>query len=146
MTCNPVTEKVSDGFKQVLEGCEDLPEECSKEPPGYQGLFWKQYPERKRETFQAGKSAKRDGVSAAKDLARTLSRMGRDHLGLWQIYDVRDEGDIRRLEAKGGALRTFYDARETGAARGVGVIGHHDPAFLLHAVTNWDVDAVLLPG
>lgn len=33
MTCNPVTEKVSDGFKQVLEECEDLPEECSKEPP-----------------------------------------------------------------------------------------------------------------
>lgn len=111
----------------------------------YQGLFWKQHPERKRETFQAGKSAKRDGASAEKDLARTLSRMGRDHLGLWQIHDVRDEDDIRQLEAKGGALGTFYTARETGVARGVGVTGHHDPAFLLHAVTNWDVDAVLLP-
>lgn len=76
---------------------------------------------------------------------QTLSRLGRDHLGLWQIHDIRDEDDIHQLEGRGGALRTFYNARETGAARGIGVTGHHDPAILLHAVTNWDVDAVLLP-
>jgi aryl-alcohol dehydrogenase-like predicted oxidoreductase len=111
----------------------------------YQGLFWKQHPERKGETFQAGKSAKRDADPAKGDLLQTLSRMGRDHLGLWQIHDIRNEDDIQRLEGRGGALRTFYNARETGAARGIGVTGHHDPAMLLHAVTNWDVDAVLLP-
>jgi len=111
----------------------------------YQGLFWKQHPERRKETFQAGKSAKRDADRAEGDLGRTLSRMGRDHLGLWQIHDLRDEEDIQRLEGCGGALQTFYKARETGTAHGIGVTGHHDPAILLHAVTNWDVDAVLLP-
>ena len=111
----------------------------------YQGLFWKQHPERRKETFQAGKSAKRDADRAEGDLGRTLSRMGRDHLGLWQIHDLRDAEDIQRLEGCGGALQTFYKARETGTARGIGVTGHHDPAILLHAVTNWDVDAVLLP-
>ncbi|MDP3565062.1 MAG: aldo/keto reductase, partial [Methanoregula sp.] len=57
----------------------------------------------------------------------------------------RDEDDIQRLEGCGGALRSFYKARETGTTLGIGVTGHHDPAILLHAVTNWDVDAVLLP-
>jgi aryl-alcohol dehydrogenase-like predicted oxidoreductase len=111
----------------------------------YQGLFWAKYPERRTATFQAGKSAQRDAPHANEDLSRTLSRMGRDHLGLWQIHDVRDGNDIRQIEMVGGALDSFYNARETGIVQGIGVTGHHDPAILLHAVTNWDVDAVLLP-
>lgn len=111
----------------------------------YQGLFWKQHPERRAKTFQAGKSAQRYASRAEGDLGRTLSRMGQDYLGLWQIHDLRNEDDIRQLEGNGGALHTFYNARETGTIHGIGVTGHHDPAILLHAVTNWDVDAVLLP-
>jgi aryl-alcohol dehydrogenase-like predicted oxidoreductase len=112
---------------------------------GYLGRFWAQHPERKAETFQTSKSAQRDGDGAERDLSRTLSRLGRDHLGLWQIHDVRDRGDIRRIESPGGALRGFYDARETGTAKAIGVTGHHDPSILLHTVTNWDLDSVLLP-
>lgn len=111
----------------------------------YQGLFWGRHPRRKEETFQASKSAQRDATGAAADLERTLSRLGRDHLGLWQVHDLRDRDDIRRLEGPGGALRAFYEARENGTVRAVGVTGHDDPAILLHAVTNWDVEAVLLP-
>ena len=76
------------------------------------------------------------------DLNRTLTRMGRDRLGLWQIHDVRDTNDIRMLEEPGGALEAFYQARETGTVRGIGVTGHHDPSVLLHAVTHWDIDSV----
>jgi aryl-alcohol dehydrogenase-like predicted oxidoreductase len=112
---------------------------------GYQGKFWETYPDRRAATFQAGKSAQRDAAGAEADLRRTLSRMGRNSLGLWQVHDVRTRDDIRRIEAPGGALRAFYSARDSGTARGIGVTGHHDPAVLLHAVTNWDVDAVLLP-
>jgi aryl-alcohol dehydrogenase-like predicted oxidoreductase len=111
----------------------------------YQGQFWKAHPERRAETFQAGKSAQRDAAGAESDLRRTLSRMGRDRLGLWQVHDVRSRDDIRLLEAPGGGLSAFYAARDSGTTRGIGVTGHHDPAILLHAVTNWDVDAVLLP-
>lgn len=111
----------------------------------YQGTFWTQHPERRAGTFQAGKSAQRDAGRAAADLARTLSRTGRDHLGLWQVHDLRDCNDLRQLEGSGGALKQFYEARETGTVQGIGVTGHHDPAILLHAVTHWDVDAVLLP-
>ena len=111
----------------------------------YYGHFWDQHPEWKALTFQTSKSARRDEEGANQDLMRTLSRMGRDHLGLWQIHDIRDDADIRQVEAPGGALDAFYQARETGAVGGIGVTGHHDPSILLHAVTNWDIDSVLLP-
>ena len=111
----------------------------------YYGHFWGRHPEWKELSFQTSKSANRDAMGASRDLERTLSRMGRDHLGLWQIHDVRDNSDIRQIERPGGALSAFYHARETGTATGIGVTGHHDPSVLLHAVTNWDIDSVLLP-
>ena len=111
----------------------------------YLGRFWKQHPARIAETFQTSKSAQRDSAGAAADLRRTLSRLGRDQLGLWQIHDVRNAEDIRRIAGPEGALQAFTDARDTGVVRGIGVTGHHDPAVLLQAVTHWDVDAVLLP-
>jgi aryl-alcohol dehydrogenase-like predicted oxidoreductase len=111
----------------------------------YLGRFWKEHPARIAETFQASKSAERDAAGAAAELRRTLDRLGRDQLGLWQIHDVRDAADIRRIEGPEGALQAFTAARETGTVRGIGVTGHHDPAVLLHAVSTWDIDAVLLP-
>lgn len=111
----------------------------------YLGRFWKKHPARVLETFQTSKSAQRDGAGAAVDLRRTLDLLGRDHLGLWQIHDIRDAQDIRRIGGPEGALQAFTDARDTGMVQGIGVTGHHDPVVLLHAVTRWDVDAVLLP-
>jgi aryl-alcohol dehydrogenase-like predicted oxidoreductase len=111
----------------------------------YLGQFWEQHPERKALTFQTTKSAQRDAKSASADLVRSLSRMGCNHIDLWQIHDVRDRDDIRRIEEAGGALGAFYGARNTGTVRGIGVTGHHDPEILLHAVTRWDIDSVLLP-
>ena len=51
----------------------------------YYGLFWAQRPERQELTFQTSKSVLRSADGASDDLARTLARMGRDNLGLWQI-------------------------------------------------------------
>lgn len=111
----------------------------------YQGRFWSEHPGAAADTFQASKSAQRSAGGAEEELARTLSRLQRDHLGLWQIHDVRTMTDVRTIEEPGGALEAFSAARENGSVRGIGVTGHHDPAVLLHAVSRWDVDAVLLP-
>ena len=130
-------------FKNGIRYYDSAPAYAGSEQ--YQGHFWAEHPDRREDTFQAGKSAERDAARAEADLTRTLSRTGRDHLGLWQVHDVRSRDDIRRLEGPVGALRAFFAARETGTALGIGVTGHHDPAVLLHAVTTWDADAVLLP-
>jgi aryl-alcohol dehydrogenase-like predicted oxidoreductase len=111
----------------------------------YLGKFWMEKADRVTGTFQASKSAQRDAKGALADLAGTLRRIGRDHLDLWQIHDLRTRGDVRRIERDGGALQAFIDARNEGKVRGIGVTAHHDPAILLHAVTHWDVDSVLLP-
>jgi aryl-alcohol dehydrogenase-like predicted oxidoreductase len=111
----------------------------------YLGQFWALHHDRKTLTFQTSKSAHRDARNASADITRSLSLLGRDRIDLWQIHDIRDRNDIRTIESPRGALRAFYDARETGTARGIGVTGHHDPAVLLHAVENWDIDSVLLP-
>jgi len=111
----------------------------------YYGHYWAQNPTGRDTTFQASKSAQRDAAGAFEDLASTLSRMGRDHLGLWQIHDVRTKSDIAQIEDPDGALKAFTSARETGMVKGIGVTGHYDPAILLYAVTEWDIDSVLLP-
>ena len=83
----------------------------------YLGQFWAQHPERKNLTFQTSKSAHRDAQNASADLTRSLSRLGRDRIDLWQIHDIRDRNDIRTIEGPRGALMAFYQARETGTAR-----------------------------
>ncbi|NYT02755.1 MAG: aldo/keto reductase [Methanosarcinales archaeon] len=112
---------------------------------GYYGLFWPEHPSQRAGAFQASKSASRDRSGALADLETTLSMMGLDHLDLWQIHDLRTWQDVREVEAPGGALEAFLEAREQGLTRHIGVTGHHDPAVLTHAVQSWDLDSVLLP-
>jgi aryl-alcohol dehydrogenase-like predicted oxidoreductase len=111
----------------------------------YQGSLWKRHADWKAESYQASKSAQRDYAGAMADLRRTLERLNRNDLDLWQIHDVQTREDIREIEGKEGALRVFTEARGTGLVRGIGVTGHHDPEILHYAVTHWPVDTVLLP-
>ena len=111
----------------------------------YLGEVWKRLPGARDGIFQTSKSARRSAQGAREDLETTLERLGTDHLDLWQIHDVRDADDIAAIEGPGGALEAFVAAREAGHARLIGVTGHHDPDVLLHCVTTWPLDSVLLP-
>jgi aryl-alcohol dehydrogenase-like predicted oxidoreductase len=112
---------------------------------GYYGRFWKSHPEARARVFITSKSASRDAAGARRDLAQTLSRLSVDHLDLWQIHDVRDDGDLAALTRRGGALEAFVEAKAAGKVRHLGVTGHHDPAVLLRAVRELPVETVLLP-
>jgi aryl-alcohol dehydrogenase-like predicted oxidoreductase len=112
---------------------------------GYYGCVWSREPQVRAAVFQASKSAGRDRASATSDLETTLATMGIDHLDLWQIHDVRTEQDLRAIEARGGALEAFLEAKTSGKIRFIGVTGHHDPAILKRAVQHWPVDSVMMP-
>ncbi len=71
--------------------------------------------------------------------------MGLDRLDLWQIHDLRTREDIEEVEAPGGALEAFVEARDAGRVRFIGVTGHHAPKILEYAVKSWPVDSVLMP-
>lgn len=111
----------------------------------YYGSVWREEPSLRRQIFQTSKSASRDRDSAREDLESSLQRLHTDYLDLWQIHDVRTDGDLEAISGPGGALEAFVAAREEGLVRHIGVTGHHDPAVLSRAVTEWPVDAVLLP-
>jgi aryl-alcohol dehydrogenase-like predicted oxidoreductase len=112
---------------------------------GYYGSYWPSHPGERARVFQTSKSASRDRESALKDLRTTLRTMGIDRLDLWQIHDVRTREDVEQIEAPGGALEAFLEAKEAGLTRFIGVTGHHDPDVLTYAVDSWPVDTVLLP-
>jgi aryl-alcohol dehydrogenase-like predicted oxidoreductase len=111
----------------------------------YYGSFWKAHPHDRSRIFQTSKSARRDRKGAMMELRASLSRMHLPSLDLWQIHDLRTREDIRTMEAPGGALEAFVEAREQGLTAAIGVTGHFDPDILLHAIDTWPVDAVLLP-
>ncbi len=111
----------------------------------YYGSMWRKSPEVRSNIFQASKSASRDKNGALADLDETLKRLGTDYLDLWQIHDVRTKDDLKRISNPGGALEAFVEAKSSGRVRFIGVTGHHDPGILTRAVTEWPVDAVMMP-
>jgi len=112
---------------------------------GYYGEFWSRHSELRSHIFQTSKSASRDKEGAKADLEGTLRKMGLDRLDLWQIHDLRTREDLRDVEAPGGALEAFVEARDAGMVRFIGVIGHHAPKILEYAIESWPVDSVLMP-
>jgi predicted aldo/keto reductase-like oxidoreductase len=112
---------------------------------GYYGSFWRDHSSLRQSTFQTSKSAARDREGAQSDLTLTLEILGCRYLDLWQIHDLRTVRDLEEIEAPGGALEAFLQARETGLAKYVGITGHNNPAVLERAVLSWPVDAVLIP-
>ena len=62
-----------------------------------------------------------------------------------QIHDLRTSEDLEEIEAPGGALEAFVEARDAGQVRFIGVTGHHAPKILEYAIESWPVDSVLMP-
>jgi predicted aldo/keto reductase-like oxidoreductase len=78
-------------------------------------------------------------------LHETLAAMKTDHLDLWQVHDVRTEGDVGAIFGAGGAIEAFIEAKKKGLTRFIGVTGHHDPAVLIQCIERFDFDTVLIP-
>jgi len=112
---------------------------------GYYGHYWPAHPDARAKVFQASKSASRAGEAALADLDNTLKTMGIDHLDLWQLHDIRTRDDIDEIEANGGALEAFLEAKKSGRVKHIGVTGHHDPVILTYCIENWPVESVMMP-
>ena len=93
--------------------------------------------------FLASKVHLRHRDEALRLLDDSLRRLGTDHLDLWQMHDLRDQGDLEEIFARGGALEAAVQARADGRIRFVGLTGHHDPAILLEAMRRFAFDSVL---
>ena len=99
----------------------------------------------RKEIFLASKSHNRDKKGALAHLHETLTNMQTDHLDLWQVHDVREEGDIAAIFGPGGAIEAFVEAKQQGKTRYIGVTGHHDPSIIRKCIEQFDFDTVLMP-
>ena len=119
--------------------------ESARAYAGSESYYGKALGERRKDIFLTSKSHARDKRGALDHLNETLANMRTDYIDLWQVHDMRTEDDINRVFGPGGALEAFVEAKEKGAARFIGVTGHHDPKILQRCVEMYDFDTVLLP-
>ena len=99
------------------------------------------------EYFLATKTGERNGDAARRELERSLSRLGVDHVDLIQLHNLVDEENWETAHAHDGALPALCKARDEGLVRFIGVTGHgvSVPRMHLRSLNRFDYDSVLLP-
>jgi predicted aldo/keto reductase-like oxidoreductase len=119
--------------------------ESARAYSGSEAYYGKTLGERRKNIFLTSKSHNRDKKGALAHLHETLTNMRTDYLDLWQVHDVREEGDIAGIFGPGGALEAFAQAKAQGKTRFIGITGHHDPFIIRKCIEKFDFDTVLMP-
>jgi predicted aldo/keto reductase-like oxidoreductase len=119
--------------------------ESARAYAGSEAYYGKALKERRKDIFLTSKSHGRDRRGALVHLHETLSNMRTGHLDLWQVHDVREEGEIAEIFGPGGAIEAFVEAKQQGKTRFIGVTGHHDPSIIKKCIERFDFDTVLMP-
>ncbi|HTV12123.1 MAG TPA: aldo/keto reductase [Acidimicrobiales bacterium] len=97
--------------------------------------------------FLATKTAQRTREGARGELERSLTRLGVDHVDLWQLHNLTDPIDWDTALSPGGAIEAAVSARDEGLVRWVGVTGHGAQVAATHrrSLERFAFDSVLLP-
>lgn len=95
---------------------------------------------RRKEVTLATKLPGRTADEARRQLELSLKRLRTDHLDVLHIHVLKNSQDLAALEARGGALEAFYEAREQKITRAIGITCHGDPAALRTALERHDFD------
>lgn len=119
--------------------------ESARAYSGSESYYGRSLRERRKEIFLTSKSHARSKQEALLHLQETLRNMKTDHLDLWQVHDVRTEGEMEEIFGPAGALEAFVEARGKGLVRFIGVTGHHDPLITKQCLQQFDFDTVLIP-
>ena len=97
--------------------------------------------------FLATKTGDRTYAGARDSLARSLDRLGVDHVDLIQLHNLAEEPEQEVALGPGGALEALVEAREQGLTRFIGVTGHgtYIAARHIESLGKFAFDSVLLP-
>ncbi len=100
----------------------------------------------RKNVFLTTKAMKRTAKEVEQELETSLRLLKTDHVDLWQMHSIENQGDIDKVLAPGGAMEAFEAAKKAGKCRFIGFTGHFDPeahAALLKAYDKWDT--VMMP-
>jgi predicted aldo/keto reductase-like oxidoreductase len=104
----------------------------------------------RQKVFLMTKVDGRTKAEANKQLDESLSRLGTDHLDLWQFHEVIRYEDPDRIFAQDGAIEAAVEARKKGKIRYIGFTGHKDPHIHLYMLavadrSSFHFDTVQMP-
>ena len=97
--------------------------------------------------FLATKTGERTYAGARDSLARSLDRLGVDHVDLIQLHNLAETHEQEVALGPGGALEALVEARDAGLTRFIGVTGHgtYIAARHIESLGKFPFDSVLLP-
>ncbi|MDE0692924.1 MAG: aldo/keto reductase [Gammaproteobacteria bacterium] len=97
--------------------------------------------------FLATKTGERTYAGAREGLARSLDRLGVDHVDLIQLHNLAETHEQEVALGPGGALEALVEARDAGLTRFIGVTGHgtYIAARHIESLGKFPFDSVLLP-
>src|SRR6516164_4779530 len=95
---------------------------------------------RRKEVWLATKIPDRTRDGFLQRLEGSLKRLNTDHVDLVHIHSLRQEDDLRKIEAPEGAMKGLLEAREQKMARFIGMTSHTNGQVLARAIERHDLD------
>jgi predicted aldo/keto reductase-like oxidoreductase len=95
---------------------------------------------RRKEVTLSTKIAGRTADEARRQIELSLKRLKTDHFEVLHIHALRDQKDLAAIEARGGAMEAFIEARNQKITRAIGITCHADPVALKTALEQNDFD------
>ena len=98
------------------------------------------------EIFLGCKTQERGYEGAKRKLERSLTRLGVDHIDLYQVHGLEYEEELDTITDDGGALEAFRDAKAEGLIDHIGLTSHGNPQLILDAIDRIDdLETVMFP-
>ncbi len=98
------------------------------------------------EIFLGCKTQERSYEGARRKLERSLTRLGVDHIDLYQIHGLEYEEELETITDDDGALGAIREAKSEGLIDHIGLTSHADPGLILDAIDRIDdLDTVMFP-
>jgi hypothetical protein len=95
---------------------------------------------RRKDVWLVTKVDQRKRDDALRRIDDSLKRLKTSQIDLIHIHDLKDEDDLKVIEAKDGVLSALYQLREQKVARFIGITCHTDPHTLKDALEHNDFD------
>ena len=110
------------------------------------GDYLKRHQDAQAQLFIGCKTEEREAAAAKEKLLRTMDRLGRDKLDLYQLHAVGDIATLEQCFAPGGAWETFLWAKAEGLVTHLGITGHglESPAAQTEALRRYPEFATVM--
>jgi aryl-alcohol dehydrogenase-like predicted oxidoreductase len=109
------------------------------------GDFLRRHPNPMPDLFISCKTQQRTRAQAWDELQKTMDRLGREQLDLYQLHAVCTMADLEACFADGGSMEVLIDAQRSGLVKYIGITGHgwDSPATHLAALDRHPFDTVM---